>query len=205
MEKRVIDAIFDLTDRYRAEAEKQGKGELAKVLECVPRYGATSFYEASQFFRIIHFSLWLEGDFHNTAGRFDKYLFPYFKADMDKGIYNKNSALELLEDFILSFNKDTDLYQGVQQGDNGQSMVLGGIDENGKQVFNLLSELCLKASNDLMMIDPKLNIRVGKDTPIEVYEMGSRLTKAGLGFPQYSNDDVVIDGLMKLGYDLKDA
>ena len=46
---------------------------------------------------------------------------------------------------------------------------------------------------------------MGKNTPIEVYELGSELTKAGLGFPQYSNDDVVIDGLVKLGYDLKDA
>ena len=106
---------------------------------------------------------------------------------------------------FLSFNKDSDLYVGVQQGDNGQSLVLGGIDENGVEVFNLLSKLCLKASNNLLLIDPKINLRVGKNTPIEVYELGSELTKAGLGFPQYSNDDVVIDGLVKLGYDLKDA
>ena len=58
--QRIIDAIIDLADRYKAEAEKQGKAELAAVLERVPRYGATSFYEALQFFRIIHFSLWLE-------------------------------------------------------------------------------------------------------------------------------------------------
>ncbi|MBQ7574775.1 MAG: pyruvate formate-lyase, partial [Clostridia bacterium] len=89
--------------------------------------------------------------------------------------------------------------------DNGQSMVLGGMDENGQEVFNLLSKLCLKASEDLLMIDPKINLRVNKNTPIEVYELGSRLTKAGLGFPQYSNDDVVIDGLLRLGYDEKDA
>lgn len=84
-------------------------------------------------------------------------------------------------------------------------MVLGGIDENGKEVFNLLSELCLKASNDLLMIDPKINLRVNKNTPNEIYELGSELTKAGLGFPQYSNDDIVIEGLTRLGYDLKDA
>lgn len=40
---------------------------------------------------------------------------------------------------------------------------------------------------------------------MEVYELGTRLTKAGLGFPQYSNDDVVIDGLVRLGYDTEDA
>ena len=203
--KRVIDAIIDLSDRYKNEAEKQGRTDLVNVLEQVPRYGATSFYEALQFFRIIHYSLWLEGNYHNTVGRFDKYMFPYLKNDMDKGLYDENSALKLLEDFFLSFNKDSDLYPGVQQGDNGQSMVLGGIDENGKPVFNLLSKLCLKASKDLMMIDPKINIRVSKDTPIEIYELGSELTKAGLGFPQYSNDDVVIEGLTKLGYDLADA
>ena len=55
------------------------------------------------------------------------------------------------------------------------------------------------------MIDPKINIRVGKNTPLEIYELGSELTKAGLGFPQYSNDDIVIEGLERLGYDLKDA
>ena len=203
--KRCINAIINLSDRYKDEAQNQGRDDIVKVLERVPRFGATNFREALQFFRIIHFALWLEGNYHNTCGRFDKYMYPYLEADMEKGIYTEETALELLEDFFLSFNKDSDLYVGVQQGDNGQSMVLGGMDENGQEVFNLLSKLCLKASEDLLMIDPKINLRVNKNTPIEVYELGSRLTKAGLGFPQYSNDDIVIDGLLKLGYDEKDA
>ena len=203
--KRVINGVLDLTARYRAEAIKAGKAELAKVLGRVPRYGATSFYEALQSFRILHYSLWLEGNYHNTVGRFDKYMYPYLKADMEKGLYTRETALEMVEDFFLSFNKDSDLYAGVQQGDNGQSMVLGGMDENGGEAFNLLSELCLEASKNLLMIDPKINLRVSKNTPLRVYELGSELTKAGLGFPQYSNDDVVIDGLVRLGYDLEDA
>ena len=203
--KRVIDAIIRLADRYKEEAQKQGKTEIAKVLERVPRYGATNFREALQFFRIIHYSLWLEGNYHNTCGRFDQYMFPYLEKDMKDGVYTEETALSLVEDFFLSFNKDSDLYVGVQQGDNGQSMVLGGMDENGREVFNLLSKLCLKASNNLLLIDPKINLRVNKNTPIEVYELGSELTKAGLGFPQYSNDDVVIEGLKDLGYEEKDA
>ena len=35
--------------------------------------------------------------------------------------------------------------------------------------------------------------------------MATRLTEAGLGFPQYSNDDVVIPALEKLGCDHCDA
>ena len=203
--KRIIDAILDLTSRYQKKAIEEGKMELAKVLERVPAYGATNFYEALQSFRIIHYSLWLEGNYHNTVGRLDKYMYPYLKADMEKGLYTRETALEMVEDFFLSFNKDSDLYVGVQQGDNGQSLVLGGIDENGVEVFNLLSELCLEASRNLLMIDPKINLRVSKKTPLRVYELGSELTKAGLGFPQYSNDDIVIEGLQKLGYEYKDA
>ena len=203
--KRIINAILNLTERYKAEAVKEGRDDLVKVLERVPRYGATNFYEALQSFRILHYSLWLEGNYHNTVGRFDKYMYPYLKADMEKGLYTRETALEMVEDFFLSFNKDSDLYVGVQQGDNGQSMVLGGMDENGNEVFNLLSELCLEASKNLLMIDPKINLRVSKNTPLRVYELGSELTKAGLGFPQYSNDDVVIEGLVKQGYALEDA
>ena len=191
--KRIIDAIIDLADRYKAEAEKQGRDDIAKTLERVPRYGATNLREALQFFRIIHYSLWLEGNYHNTAGRFDKDMYPYFKADMENGVYTRETALELIEDFFLNFNKDSDMYAGVQQGDNGQSMVLGGIDENGNEVFSELSELCLIASKNLLMIDPKINIRVSKNTPMRVYELGSELTKVGLGFPQYLNDDVIIE------------
>ena len=203
--QRIIDAIIDLADRYCDEALRKGDAELAAVLKRVPRYGATSFREALQFFRILHFSLWLEGNYHNTVGRFDKYMYPYLMADMDKGVLTRESALDLVVDFFLSFNKDSDLYVGVQQGDNGQSMMLGGVDANGNDTFNLLSELCLLASEKNKMIDPKINLRVDKNTPFERYALGTQLTKAGLGFPQYSNDDLVIPALEKLGYSHEDA
>lgn len=203
--QRVIDAIISLSDRYLAKAREEGRDDIAAVLSRVPRYGARNLREALQFFRILHYSMWLEGNYHNTVGRFDQYMYPYFKSDMDAGVYTRESALELIEDFFLSFNKDSDLYTGVQQGDNGQSMVLGGVNEKGEEGFNLLSELCLEASRNLLMIDPKTNLRVSKNTPLHIFELGSELTKAGLGFPQYSNDDVVIPALEKLGYEHADA
>ena len=205
VQRRVMDAITALCDRYREEAERLGREDVAEVLSRVPRKGARNFREALQFFRILHFSLWLEGDYHNTVGRFDQYMYPYYKNDRDAGVYTKEEAFDLLCDFFLSFNKDSDMYVGVQQGDNGQSMVLGGTDVNGKDCYNELSELCLLASGELKLIDPKINLRVNQNTPLEVYEAGSRLTKVGLGFPQYSNDDVVIGGLEKMGYAHEDA
>lgn len=203
--KRAIDNIIKLSDKYLEEAKRQGRADLVEVLTQVPRYPARNFREALQFFRILHFSLWLEGNYHNTIGRFDKYMYPYLKEDLENGTLTEESALELLEDFFLSFNKDSDTYVGVQQGDNGQSMMLGGTDENGKDVYNLLSELCLKASYNNKLIDPKINLRVSKNTPSDRYAEATKLTRAGLGFPQYSNDDVVIPALEKLGYSHNDA
>lgn len=203
--RREIAAILSLTDRYRAEAQRMGRNDVAAVLSVVPRKPATTFREALQFFRILHFSLWLEGCYHNTVGRFDQYMYPYFANDLAAGRETPESAEALLEDFFLSFNKDSDLYPGQQQGDNGQSMVLGGCDAEGNDCFNALSEMCLRVSKRLLMIDPKINLRVCSKTPIEVYRLGSELTAAGLGFPQYNNDDVIIPALEAYGYRHEDA
>ena len=202
---RSVDALISLCDRYVIEAKRVGNDEVAATIERVSRYGATSFLEALQLFRIIHFAIWLEGNYHVTVGRFDKYMYPYFKADLDSGKITLDEAAMLVEEFFLSFNRDSDLYPGVQQGDNGQSLVLGGKDENGREIFNELSRLCLEASGRLMVIDPKINLRVSKDTPLEVFKLGTELTKKGLGFPQYTNDDVAIPALIALGYAPEDA
>lgn len=71
-------------------------------------------------------------------------MYPYLKSDLDSKLLNEDAAFELLEEFFLTFNRDSDLYPGMQQGDNGQSLVLGGIDEDGNSAYNKLSEMCLK-------------------------------------------------------------
>lgn len=203
--RRSIDAVLKLTARYAAAARQQGMQELAQVLEHVPAYPARTFREALQSLRILHFAMWCEGDYHNTLGRFDQYMWPYLQADLQAGRETQESAMELLEAFFLSCNRDSDLYPGMQQGDNGQSMVLGGMRPDGSDGYNLLSEMCLKASAELRLIDPKINLRVNSHTPLSIFELGTELTKLGLGFPQYENDDVSIPGLMALGYAEEDA
>jgi len=200
-----LDALSALCESYRQEALRIGRTDVADVLARVPEYPAQTFREALQFFRIVHYALWMEGDYHNTVGRFDVYMMPYLQADLDAGRLTLEEARELLEDFFLSFNIDSDMYTGIQQGDNGQSMMLGGRLPDGGEVWNILTEMCLEVSGTLKLIDPKINLRVNKNTPLSVYEKGTELTKVGLGFPQYSNDDVVIPALIKLGYAPEDA
>jgi formate C-acetyltransferase len=190
--------------KYREKAKELGKTELYEALKVVPMEGAQDYYQATIVMRFLQYILRLDRHSHMTLGRYDQYMKPYYDASVAKGA-TYDDLLETTELFFISMNIDTDIYSGVQQGDNGQSLVLGGCDEDGNDAFNDLSEICLQASEDLKVIDPKINLRVNKNTPLSLYERGTRLTKQGLGFPQYSNDDVVIPGLIKLGYEPKDA
>ena len=200
-----VKAVLGLVDRYRAEAEKCGLAEIAATLAQVPRNGARTFHEALQSLRILHYAMWCEGEYHCGLGRIDQYIFPYYDADIKAGRLTDETALEELEEFFIACNRDSDLYIGVQQGDNGQSVMLGGVTRDGKTAFNDLSRLCLKACGELKLVDPKINLRVDKTTPLEIYELGTELTAKGLGFPQYANDDVVIPALRRWGYELEDA
>jgi len=202
---RDVKAILNLTNKYKDEAYKQGRNDLVDILSKVPAYPATSFHEALVSLRIINFSIWVEGEYQISLGRFDQYLYPYLKHDLDNNVITIERAYDLLVEFFLSLNKDNDIYPGVQPGDNGQSLMLGGKTQDGTYLFNEISKLSLKASEELKLIDPKINIRVDSNTPEEIYTLCTRLTKVGLGFPQYSNDDIVIKGLLDLGYEYKDA
>ena len=195
-------AVLDLADRYRAAAPTK---LIADTLAQVPHKGARTFHEALQALRILHYAMWCEGEYHCGLGRIDQYLFPYYDADIKAGRLTDETALEELEEFFIACNRDSDLYIGVQQGDNGQSVMLGGKTRDGKDAFNALSRLAMKACGELKVVDPKINLRVDKSTPLEIFEAGTELTKEGLGFPQYANDDVVIPALQKWGYSLEDA
>lgn len=199
-----IDIIEAFADRYADALDAAGQPDHAAMLRRVIRRGAKGMVEAMQLFRLVHFCLWAAGNYHCTVGRFDQYMLPFYEADRRAGM-TQDQALELIEDFFLSFNRDSDLYYGIQQGDNGQSLVLGGHTPDGAPAYNDLTTLCLQASLELRQIDPKINLRVGKDTPFSLYQLGTELTRVGMGFPQYSNDDVVVPGLIRLGYDPRHA
>ena len=199
-----LDIISDFAIRYRREAERIGNQVVADTFSRIPEQAPRTLQEALQMLRLVHYCLWCSFNYHNTLGRFDQYMYPFYRHDIDAGILTKEDALELIEEFFLSLNRDSDLYTGMQQGDNGQSMVLGGLAPDGSETFNELSELCLQASLELKLIDPKINLRVNKNTPLEMYVRGTQLTKQGLGFPQYANDDVVLGALERWGYSKED-
>ena len=200
-----VKAVLDLARRYDEAGAARPEVAPYRGVSGPLRNGAKTFHEALQVLRVLHYAMWCEGEYHCGLGRIDQYLYPYYEADIKAGRLTDEAALEVLEEFFIACNRDSDLYIGVQQGDNGQSVMLGGVTRDGRPAFNALSRLCLKACGELKLVDPKINLRVDKTTPIEIYEAGTELTAKGLGFPQYANDDIVIPALQRWGYELEDA
>ena len=197
-----IDAVAAFAKRYALAAKEPCQRAL---LEKVPYCPAESFHEALQSVRFIMSVMRSTGGEHMGFGRFDQYMWPYLKNDLEQKVLTKDEAFELLEEFFISLSRDADLYRGVQLGDNGQSMMLGGCDRNGRPAINPLTYMCIEASEDIGLIDPKINLRVDSNTPRDLLMSAAKLTKKGLGFPQYHNDEVVIPGLVNFGYDLEAA
>jgi formate C-acetyltransferase len=132
-------------------------------------------------------------------------MWPYLVSDLAAGRLSLEVAEDLLAEFFISLNKDSDLYPGVQQGDNGQTLTLGGVTPDGDSAVNGLTGMVLRVARDVAMIDPKINLRISAKTDLDLLSLATELTRIGLGFPQYSNDDVVIPALVAHGYDLEDA
>ena len=200
-----IDAVLALAERYAEAARAINQGDIADALTHVPAHRPRTFHEALQFMRLVHAVIWLGGHYHVGLGRFDQYMWPYLECDLAAGRLDSTAAEELLAEFFISLNKDSDLYPGVQQGDNGQSLTVGGMTPTGAPAANALTQMVLRVARDVSMIDPKINLRITADTDLDLLCLATELTKKGLGFPQYSNDDVVIPGLVAHGYALEDA
>lgn len=79
--------------------------------------------------------------------------------------------------------------------------MLGGTSLNGEDMSNELTEVFLEAAANVEMLEPKVNLRVSSSTPDHIIENAAKLTKKGLGYPQYCNDEQIIPGLIKFGYD----
>ena len=200
-----IDIALELAGRYAIEARKMGRDDIYELLSTVPAKPAKTLHQALQSLKFLHSCAWLTGSSHIGLGRFDQYIYPYYKNDIKNGVISQEEADDLITEFFISLNKDIDTYPGMQQGDNGQSIMLGGIKQDGSSAINELTWKLLEISREVNMIDPKINLRIDKNTDLELLKEASKLTAKGLGFPQYSNDDVVIPALVKHGYKIEDA
>ncbi|MDD3360488.1 MAG: glycyl radical protein [Hespellia sp.] len=177
----------------------------------VPAKGATTFYEAMQSFWFVQQLLQMESSGHSISpGRFDQFLYPYYKADRNAGILTREFAQELLDCFWVKLNdlnkcRDAASAEGFAGYSLFQNLIVGGQNEEGIDVTNDLSFMCIQASKHVFLPMPSLSIRVWNGSPHELLMKAADLTRTGIGLPAYYNDEVIIPSLMSRGLTLEEA
>ena len=185
--------------------------QIAQNCANVPEKGATSFYEACQSFWFVQQLLQIESSGHSISpGRFDQYMYPYYKKDLDSGRLTREFAQELMDCIWVKLNdlnkcRDAASAEGFAGYSLFQNLIAGGQNSEGIDVTNDLSFMSIQASMHVFLPQPSLSIRVWNGTPHEFLIKAAELTRTGIGLPAYYNDEVIIPSLLSRGLTLEDA
>ncbi len=197
------------------ERDEKRKAELqiiANNTRNVPENPAKTFWEAVQSVWMVLLVQYIETNGHSVSlGRFDQYLYKFYKNDLEKGIIDRNQALEIIEAFFIKVNElnklrswlDTEFFLGYQMFIN---LSIAGQDADGRDAVNDISYLCLDACKELKLFTPSVSIKHFDNTSTEFIDYGLQIVQEHKGGqPAFYNDKAFIKILKNMGIEEKDA
>jgi len=204
--KKICKAAGLLGEKYAKEAERQlgcyegiYDEDLKKIMNTctqVPQYPARNFLEAVQAVWFAHLlNTWEDNINANSVGHLDQILYPYYQADIEKGILTKEEAFEIVCCLWLKLYRDYDVQQSC----------VGGSTPEGKSMVNDLSYMMLDATEKLDFVRC-MSVRYGSNTEKEFLKRALEVVgHVKKGVPFFFNDDVMIPALMSKGIAKEDA
>ena len=218
----VINAVHNFALRYsklakelaEKETDEKRKAELlemSRICAKVPYEPAASFKEAVQSVWFIQLILQIESNGHSLSyGRFDQYMYPYFKKDMDAGVITEDEALELLTCLwikTLTVNKVRSQAHTLSSAGSPmyQNVTIGGQTTDKKDAVNELSFVVLKSVAQTRLTQPNLTVRYHKNIDKHFYDECIEVMRLGFGMPALNNDEVIIPSFINWGVKEEDA
>ena len=218
----VIDAVHNFALRYSklakelAEKENDAKRkaeleEISRVCEKVPYYPADSFREAVQAVWFIHVILQIESNGHSLSyGRFDQYMYPLYKKDIESGKITRDDALELLTCLwikTLTVQKIRSQSHTLSSAGSPmyQNVTVGGQTVDKKDAVNDLSFLVLQSIAQTRLTQPNFTVRYHANIDKKFMEECIEVMKLGFGMPALNNDEIIIPSFIKWGVKEEDA
>ena len=198
-----INIILDKEINKLRDSKRLDKDKYIGYLNNIKNGKCKSFEEALQ--RILFFNqlLWQTNHMLNGLGRLDLLLDKYYEKDKDN--YTEDEIINIIKDFLLKLHDNYWYKSNSLLGDTGQIIILGGTLEDNTYFSNDLTYYFIRCIKDLQIPDPKILLRVNKDVPNHLMELSLSCIKTGVGCPLLANDEVIINNLIKFGYEKKDA
>ena len=142
---------------------KQNLLTLADALQRVPEHRPSSFYEA-----VLTIYVCFSAD-PDSVGTLDRYLRPFYHADMESGKLTRQEAGEYLQELFLMLQAATG-HRSSNFTRGGEShFCIGGYLPNGEDGFDDLSQLIVESLVDLPTYIPQVTMRWTKKTPKSVF------------------------------------
>lgn len=218
----VCDGIIALANRYSQKAKEMAAveadavrkaelEEIAAVCAAVPENPPTSFREAIQFAWFVELGgIIAENPLALNVGRFDQFMYPYYKADEEAGKIDYDTALELVECLWLKYSEWVWVISSNTAGffagyTNFENLTVGGTKADGTNGINTISYMAIQATKEIKTHQPTLSCRIQPDCPAEFMEAVTELVSTGCGFPAIHSDRVGYQMLRNLGCDPEDA
>ena len=203
--KSIAEKTKEMVDSERDVKRKELYKEKLKTLEKVPVYPADTFIEAIQSLWVVQMLAWMEGNHYLGFGRLDQYLYPYYKRDLEEKRITRDRAYGIILDFFKQLDAELDMRNHQIYGDTGQTIVVGGLKPDGSDGTNELSYMFLRAREEFRGLDPKVLVRVHSSTPEGFFSEACQLSRMGMGYPTFCNDEVIVEALNLFGYPIEDA
>ena len=210
-----VEGAIHYIQKYAKAAEDEGKSlqasgdlkaaeraeelfVLSQVLSKISTEKPETFFEALNLVWMTQLIGNLEGGSALSLARFDQYMYPFYKKDMEAGILSEERAFELMCALYLKLNEP--------KMRTVQSLSVGGVTTEGENGANELTKLCLEVMTFLAMPYPNMSVRLNPEkSPQWLYEEVIRTVKAGCGQPLVLNDSVWIPNLVSVGLPLEKA
>lgn len=199
----LVTAIEDYIDRISNILPEISNENLKKSCQYIIEmkdHRAETLEEALQRVLFINQIMWQTRHRLVGLGRLDYILEKYITDEM-----SDDRILELLTEFCESLHKYFWFKSANLLGDTGQIIILSGVDENGNLIDNRLTKLFMKCVENLQLPDPKILLRVSKQTPDKTWKNAINCMLAQTGSPLFANDEKIIPALINFGYKTADA
>lgn len=185
--------------------------EISRICAKVPYYPAKTFHEAIQATWFIQLILQIESNGHSLSyGRFDQYIYPYLKTDLENNNITENEAVELLTNLwikTLTINKVRSQAHTYSSAGSPmyQNVTIGGQTRDKKDAVNKLSYLVLKSVAQTRLPQPNLTVRYHSGLDKHFMNECIEVMKLGFGMPAFNNDEVIIPSFIEKGVKEEDA
>ena len=174
-------------------------GKIARCMDKLAKGAPESTCECLQLIWIFFICVQYIDSFSvRSFGNLDQMLYPYYKRDLESGEFTK----EDIEEFYAGFFTQMMAARYIAAA---QPFYMGGTNADGSSGVNELSYLLLDVYDRLDILDPKLQIKINRNTPRPFMDKLLEMIRGGHNSIVFVGEPGMTRAMLRYGYTEEEA